>query len=157
MAIIAKKVKTKTGVSIVFQDAKGTQLALDVAGLSEAMILELAIHGASQKVGDSYSGVKSITEAIASSKAVSDNLIKGIFNAGGGSGSPLLAEALARIKGFTVEDTVAQLALCSEEALDKLHTNARIKNMISVIKGERAQLKFKALGEDDDELEGFGQ
>ena len=157
MAIIAKKVKTKTGVNFVFQDAKGTQLSLDVAGLSADVIMELAIHGASQKVGDSYSGIKNVTEAIASSRSVIDNLLKGIFNASGGSGSPLLAEALARIKGFTVEDTVAQLALCSEEALDKLHANARIKNMISVIKGERAQLKFKALGEDDDGLESFGQ
>jgi hypothetical protein len=149
MAKIAQKVKAGFTLTFQFEDAKGTTRVFDLSKLSEAMIRELAVHGASQKLGDSYSGVKVVTEAIQSVDDVWDNLMKGNFNATV-SGSGILAEAVARIKGITIEEATAAIRSLDEEAVEKLKKNDRVKGMMIIIRGERAQMKIAETDEDID-------
>ena len=150
MAIkMAKKAKTANGVTFTFADKAATQMAFDLSELSAAMVTELAIHGLSQKVGDSYSGAETVSEGMELAKATWKNLLAGNFNARA-SGGGLLAEAVARIKGISVAEAEAKLAEATEEQIENLRKNGKVKDTITIIRGERAAAKATA---DDGELE----
>lgn len=141
---MAKKVRNAQGVTFTFADKGATQLSFTLAELPEAMVQELAAHGLSQKLGDSYASLASPAEGIAAVNAVWKNLKAGIFNAtGGGSSGGLLAEAIARIKGVTVEAAVAAIEAMSDEKLETVKANSKVKATIKVIQGERAATKLK--------------
>lgn len=151
MAIkMAKKAKSANGVTFTFADKASTQIEFNLADLSAAMVTELAIHGLSQKVGDSYSGAESVSEGMELAKATWKNLLAGNFNARA-SGGGLLAEAVARIKGISVADAEAKLAEATEEQIENLRKNSKVKDTITIIRGERAAAK--ATTPDADELE----
>jgi hypothetical protein len=148
MAIkIATKSKLDNGVSFTFADKSSTIRTCELKELGKDMITALAIHGLSQKLGDSYSSNEGIADAIATVDQVWAQLKAGNFNARV-SGSSLFYEALARIKGLSVDEVRAKVEILDEEAQDKMKSNAKVKAMMVVIRGERAS--SKALAEDDD-------
>ena len=65
MAKVATKEVQDNGVKITFSDADSTVLDMGLDELTEDMVKQLALHGLSQKVGDSYSGSgKDLDEAV---------------------------------------------------------------------------------------------
>lgn len=152
MAKIASKSKSASAVTFSFEDKAKSTIVASLAELPDSMITELALHGLSQKIGDSYSGVKVVSEALASAKAVWENLKKGQFNSHS-SGSGILAEAVARIKGISIEEAQEAIAQLDEEAEDKLRKNDRVKAVVTVIRGERAAGKLGS--SDEDGLDGL--
>lgn len=144
MAKVASKVKSAAGVTFTFADKKGTQLECAIAGLNAEMVQQLAIHGLAQKVGDSYAGADSVEEAIANATEVWKNLQAGNFNVRSSGTGGILAEALARIKGMSVDEVSAALSEMDEDGIDKLKKNAKVKAVIAVIRGERAAAKAAA-------------
>jgi hypothetical protein len=152
MAIkMAKKAKSANGVTFTFADKAATQMAFELSELSAAMITELAIHGLSQKVGDSYSGAETVSEGMELAKATWKNLLAGNFNARA-SGGGLLAEAVARIKGISIADAEAKLADATEEQIETLRKNSKVKDTITIIRGERAAAKATTPDADDLEI-----
>lgn len=134
---IAKKSKLDNGVRFTFADDK-TVLAFDLKDLSKDMVRQLAIHGLSQKLGDSYASLDTVGESVKVVESVWANLKAGNFNARVMGSGGIYAEAIARIKGISLEAAQEAWAGLDEEAQDKLRKNERVKAMAAVIRGEKA-------------------
>jgi len=151
------------GVTIGFPDESIVGLAL--SKLSQAVVTRLAVHGLSQKLGDSFAGAGSeenpVSYAKARVQAVIDQLLAGDWRvtAEGGPRVTLLARALARATGQDLDAAVQVLAdkqaeLDNEEKLLKqnpwkqwaktLRGQPAIKAAIAEIELEDAQAAAKA-------------
>ncbi|HYE38142.1 hypothetical protein [Methylocaldum sp.] len=151
MAIkIAKKSKTADGVTFQFADVNNTIVHCPLKELSEAMVLQLAIHGLAQKVGDSYSGAESVAEGLAAASSVWENLKRGDFNARAQGTGGMVVEALARLKSLTMDEAQELWNAASDEQRETLKKNPRVKAMIDIIKGERASKFVDGTGDDLD-------
>lgn len=148
MAKVANKVKDSAGVTFKFLDKAGTTISCGLNDLPEHIVTALAVHGLSQKVGDSYASAQSVAEAIGNAQEVWKNLVAGNFNVRNSTGG-ILAEAVARIKGIAVEEAFTVLEALDEDKIDALKKNERVKATIAVIKGERAAAKAVSSGDDD--------
>lgn len=156
MARQAKVSKTvredKSGVDFEFAD--GAVLKADLSAIPEATLTELALHGLSQKIGDSYSGedaenCQSIAETVYAA------LVEGKWSTRtGGSAGPRisqLAEALSRVTGQDMQECVAAIADMTDEDKAGLRAHPAIKAQIATIKLEKAQAEAdKAAGEAGD-------
>lgn len=130
----------------------------DLAKLNEDIQNELLKHGAKQKLTDSFAGIDltRISEAVEKVDSVWSNLLEGNWRAaGGGSGGPrtsLLAEAIARVTGKTVEECAEKLAQIrdmededqSKEILRKLRNDSSIKKATLEIKQEKLEAERAA-------------
>lgn len=136
----AKKDIVGTVLTINFTD--DTVVEVDFAKLPDAIKTQLALHGLSQKVGDSYASSESVTEAYQSAKRVADDLMAGNWSVRkAGEGGPrvtLLAEAIARIASRTVEEALEVIGALSEEEQKQLRGDAGVKKVMAQIKLERA-------------------
>lgn len=149
-----------TGVTINFTD--GTPLTVNLSDLPDEMLTHLALHGLSQKLGDSYSGEQDVAAARALATAVFDRLKEGNWKAvregGGGGRISDLAQALANVTGQSLEDCVTKLADMEKDQKAGLRKHAKIKAELAKIAAERAQAAADkaASGESDDSvLEAF--
>lgn len=147
MAKIANKARVAGGVEFTFAD--GEKLVAKLSEFSKEIVEQLAVHGLAQKLGDSYSGITSVSEAQDAAERVLGNLRKGVFNASGGSGSGggMVAEAVARIKNISIEMAQAGIDKLDDEQFESLKKNQKVKDMVKIIQGERAA---KRLTEEDD-------
>ena len=139
MAKVTKEAK-ETGVDFTFQD--GTVLSAELSALNPEMINKLAVHGLSQKVGDSYSGEEAANcQTIA--EAVWKTLTEGEWStrSGGGGGPRIsqLAEALARVTGEEIQACVGTIAEMDDDGKKDLRAHPQIKATIAEIKLEKAQ------------------
>lgn len=106
-------VEDGAAVAITFPDE--SILALGLEKLSEAVVTRLAVHGLSQKLGDSFAGAASEDNPLTYAKervaAVIEQLLAGDWRVTGVGGPrvTLLARALARATGQTVEAAVEVL------------------------------------------------
>lgn len=104
----------EAAVAITFPD--DSVLGLALSKLSAAVVTRLAIHGLSQKLGDSYASASSQENPLAFAKervkSVIEQLLAGEWRvtAEGGPRVTLLARALARATGQTVDAAVEVLA-----------------------------------------------
>ena len=146
------KVATKStlddnaGVAIDFSD--GTRLTCAFADLSPEIITNLAIHGAKQKIGDSYSGEQDPSAAFALASKVVEQLLAGKWSAvreGGGGRISDLAQALSRVTGQEVATCVAKLAEMDKKAKQDLRNHDQVKVVLAEIALEKA--KERAEGE----------
>lgn len=110
--IATKKVHTK-GVLFTFVDGETRDVLL--SDLPKELIERAALHGLSQKCGDSYSGIQSLSEAKEQFKAVYDALKVGEWNRKGGGVGGLWVDALAKATGKDVEAAQAAWDKASEE------------------------------------------
>ena len=88
-------------VTMLIKFGNGHTLTVDPAKFPAAIAKCLLLHGASQKVGDSYASAENIDDAIENAEGVLENLYEGIWierAEGAGVRSSVLAEALQRIK-----------------------------------------------------------
>lgn len=124
--------------------ATGAQLSVSLDDLSEGIVRELALHGLSQKVGDSYASVKGdAAAAFEAAGRVIEQLKSGEWKTARASGEGKsrvseLAEAIARIKSVDVAKAAAAIAQASEETLKLWRGNAKVKAAIAEIRAEKA-------------------
>ena len=145
MANIAKKVVEAN--SITFEWADDTTTLVDLDAFTPELIARAAIHGLSQKLGDSYSGAAG---NILNAKAMFDDtlasLIAGDWNRAGGGFSTggIWVEALAQAADATIEE-----ALEKWNAMDDAE-RAAIRKLpaVKLAKAEIELARAKAKAED---------
>jgi hypothetical protein len=129
----------------------GTVLTFDSNKCNDETKLDLRCHGANQKIGDSFAGVKgNYAEGIANAQGVIDQLYAGEWTADREGGAPRLAElaeAIARIKGTDLEKTKAAVEKASDDQRKQWRGNAKVKAMIAQLRAEKAQKALEASGE----------
>jgi hypothetical protein len=149
--------------SIVFTDGAQSEVELD--SLPSHIVRILALHGLSQKLGDSYASVKgNVVEAKEKYEAVLNQLRAGDWKKSRAEGEGTsrvteLAAAIARLRNAPVEKANALIAAASAEQKKAWQGNAQVKALIAVIRAEKAQAKAEkaqaAAGDQPDALAGL--
>lgn len=139
-----KSYNDETGVvQITFSDPSGTVVELDTNQCNEDIRTLLMLHGASQKIGDSYAGVKgNHAEGINNAKSVIQQLLAGEWKATGEERGPRLAElaeAIARIKSAPLDKAMAAVEAATDEQRAAWRSNAQVKAAIAQNRAEKAQ------------------
>lgn len=147
--------KSSEGAVVTIKFGNGKQLTLDVSSLDQDIQTELMIHGALQKIGDSYAGAAGdYAFAEAAAGKVIENLANGLWKSTreGGEAKPRvteLAEAVARIKGMELADAVEVVTALDDDQRKALRGKEKVKAIIAQIRFEKAQKKAAASGDDD--------
>lgn len=143
-----------TGVTIEFVD--GEALSVTLAGLSDEIITHLALHGLSQKLGDSYSGEQDAAVARAKASGVAERLVNGdwrsVREGGGGGRITDLAQALASALGKTIEEAVAVIGEMDKGQKSGLRKHPKIRAELAQIAAARAAAAAEAAGGEEFDL-----
>jgi hypothetical protein len=128
---------------VFFKFGNGTELKLETSRVPEETRIQLMLHGASQKVGDSFAGVKgNFAEGIGNAQDVIDQLYAGVWKADReGDARPRLAElaeAIARIKQVPIESATAAVEKGTDDQRKTWRSNAKVKAVIAQIRAEKA-------------------
>ena len=150
MAKIASKVTGDGFVRFEFADGEIMQCNLEDIR-SEDIIGRLALHGISQKVGDSYAGAESITEARLMAQGVWNNLTSGMWAVKATRGGKIV-EALHRATGKPFDVCLEKFAGMDEAAKKALRKHPDIKRAIADIEAENAAKMAEAAGESGESL-----
>jgi len=145
---IAKKLVDESSITFIWADETSENISLDF--FSEAVINRAALHGFSQKLGDSYSGITDVAEAKLAMHGVLAALKAGDWNRKGGSTGGIWVEALARATGETIERVMEAWDKMTDEvkAASKKHPDAiKAKAEIEL---ERAQARAASLADSGD-------
>lgn len=138
---IAKKIVGDDFVK--FEFANGEILVCSLDDLSEETVRKLAVHGLSQKEGDSYAGAESIAEAVSSAKTVWNNLVNDLWTVKVSRGGRMV-EALVRATGKTFEECLEKYTDMDEAAQKDLKKHPAIVQALADIEVERAAVLVKA-------------
>lgn len=154
---MAKKTVSVETKTVVFEFGEAGNVTFDLSKVDDAMLTQLALHGASQKGGDSYAGAKSATDgtkidpnewAKAECQRVVEQIYAGewtVRRASGGPGVTDLARALAEVMPDVTEAEAAErLADASKEDKAALRKHPQIKAVLERLRAERAQAKAEA-------------
>lgn len=120
--------------------ASNEELVVDINTIPAETLSRLAMHGLSQKIGDSYAGAEA-EESYARAAAVAKDLQEGNWSTRVAAGSPRstqLAEALHRVTGKTLEEACAKIEELDDESKKGLRTHPQIKAALAAIKSEKA-------------------
>jgi hypothetical protein len=167
MAFAKKTVDTETRIiTIQLEDGSSTSHALD--SLPPAIITQLALHGLSQKLGDSYAGAENaVAEGEAETKVgfaksavarVWTQLSAGEWSAKreGTGGISMLARAIAEVLGITPEDAAAKVEGMDKETKKKVQSSPKVAVALAKLKAaaaaraaERAAAAAEAAGGED--------
>jgi len=130
---------------IEFKFGNGEVLSMDVSELSEEMILALAVHGALQKIGDSYaSAAGDFGFGVGQARRVITQLQNNEFNASrAGQGGPskdlrLVFQALAELAKISEEDAQTKYESADEAGQKALRTHPQIKAKVAAYKAAAA-------------------
>jgi hypothetical protein len=140
---------------VSFTFGNGSQLDLDCTTLSPEMQRQLMLHGAAQKIGDSYAGAKGdYSKAVESAQAVIEQLTQGVWRAARGEGEARprlgeLADAIARIKGVDREKAMAAVEKATDEQRKAWRGNAKVKAEIAAIRAEAAAKALEQAAEQE--------
>lgn len=142
MARIATKTYTENAVTISFID--GTKIEMGLSDMPDNMTDRLAIHGLLQKLGDSYASADDVPSAIERCQSVAEALRRGEWTVGRAStGGTILAEALAKATGRTVEDATAAIAKLSDADKAAMQKHPAVKSALAEIRAARAKAAAK--------------
>lgn len=141
--VAEKDYDEETGTfSITFADGAAAEVELDK--LPSNIVRLLALHGLSQKLGDSYASVKGdVAAAKQKFEAVLTQLQAGEWKkareAGeGGAKVTELAEAIAQFKNAPIEKANAVVAKATPDQIKAWKGNAKIKAIIAEIRARKA-------------------
>jgi hypothetical protein len=147
--IVATEAGLPTGIiKFLFEDT--TEQTVDLNSLTDEMKFRLMVHGASQKIGDSYAGAKSESDPVAFAKtAVSetiDQIVKGLWRvtASGGPRVTDLATVFAKVNGFSIEEAVEFVGGLTDEDVKALRKKPKIAAGLATLAAERAVAKAAA-------------
>lgn len=143
MAKKATKAITDTGVGIDFEN--GEHLTVKLTQCSEEIVRRLALHGLSQKLGDSYAGAEA-DEAYGLAENVAQRLIAGDWQAarasgGGTSRVSALVEALATATGKTIDEALAVIKEMSDDQKKQLRAHPSVTSELAKIAATKAAAK----------------
>jgi hypothetical protein len=159
MSKVAKKTANVEAGTVGFEFAttpNPTQLLADISKLPAAIVKRLALHGLSQKIGDSYAGASDAKEAAQFANETLADLLKGNWATRQASTGPkvsLLAEAVARVQKIPVEKALATLQAIAngdgseagkkagEEKVKAIRSVPNVRAAMAAIQAERAQAK----------------
>lgn len=148
--------KAKT-VQFVLGNGLRAELCLDE--VSAEMMLQLAVHGLSQKGGDSTSGfskARDFAGAYAALTTVLDNLRNGVWASRAGGGTSDLVTAIARILGCSQEEAQSKVEKASEEQLAQIKRHPQINKVVKELQAARAKEAAKGAGKLEDVLKEIG-
>ena len=151
---MTKKAINTEAKTVTFDFGDESQELFELAKVSEDIVIQLALHGASQKIGDSYAGAKAAcaesemdpTEyAKAQVQGVIGQLLAGDWTVRtpGGQTVTDLANALAEAVGCPVEDAIERLTDADADDKKALRAHPDIAAVLARIKSERAAAKAK--------------
>lgn len=141
--IVVENDKPTGVVRWVFEDE--TTQEVDVTKLHPDMILRLAIHGASQKGGDSYAGAGKEASPVAYAKEAVAEVIKQLqennwrVTSPGGPRVTDLATAYSLVMGGTLEEAVELVGQLDETQTKELRKKPKIAAQLALIAAKRAQ------------------
>ncbi len=150
---MAKKTVSLETKSVGFDFGEAGSVEVGLDQFDAEIVTRLALHGLSQKCGDSYASAKKATEgtdidpavwARGQVEAVVEQLVKKDWTTrtpGAGGAVTDLATALAEVVGCPVEEAVARLADAEKEEKAGLRKHPDIAAVLSRIKAERAAAK----------------
>ena len=143
-----KEYDMDTGI-VEFQFGNGKTLEIDSGAIPEETKKQLMLHGISQKVGDSFAGVKgNYAEGVQNAQDTIDQLLAGVWKSDReGDAKPRLAElaeAIARIKSVDLEKATKAVEAADEKMRKEWRSNLQVKSMIATLRAEKAA---KALAE----------
>lgn len=136
--------KSSEGTVATFTFGNGTVLTLDVANLSEDIQTELMLHGALQKIGDSYAGAAGDYDfALAQANKVIQNLQDGVWKSTREAGeskpkSGELVMALAELKSVAIEVMAAAVEAMDDEKRKAVRSHPQVKAKIAAIRARKA-------------------
>ena len=118
----------------------GVCVELGLDELKPEIVERLALHGLSQKIGDSaanFSKEENFHGAFGAMQGTADNLLQGIWAAKGGSGTSDLAQAIAELQDVEIEEAEAAIARMDEDTLKIFKSHPEIKLKIAEIQKAR--------------------
>lgn len=137
--------KTSEGTVLSFKFGNDTVVTVDLSELSETMQENLMVHGALQKIGDSYASAGGdYAFAIAAAEKVIDNLkndLWGSARTGSGEGkksSGELATALSLLQGKDVAEVAAALEAATDEQRKAVRSHPAVKAKIAELRAAKA-------------------
>lgn len=142
MARIASKTVGTDRVTFAF--VNGETVTANIEDLPEDMVKRLAIHGLSQKVGDSYASAETIEEAISSANAVLNNLASNVWATKSVRGGKIV-EALVAFSGKPYEECLTVYAKMDDKAKAVLRKHPSIKMELAKIEAKRAEATAAAV------------
>ena len=136
---LAKKVdEAARRVKCVLGNGVCVEVGLDE--LKPEIVTRLALHGLSQKLGDSaasFSKEENFHGAFGAMQGTADNLLQGVWAAKGGSGTSDLAQAIAELQDIEIEEAEAAIARMDEDTLKEFKSHPEIKLKIAEIQKAR--------------------
>ena len=145
-----KKVINLEEQTVTWTFGNGAVRSISLDDLNEATQTHAALHGLSQKGGDSYASAGGdYAFAVAALDTTLGNLRAGVFNnVRTGDGQPKgvgeLAAALVLAAGISMEEATALLANADEATVKAIRTNGEVKVAIADIRAEKARAKAAA-------------
>lgn len=146
-----KEYDLDTGL-VVITFGNGKSVEFDSGKVSPEILKQLALHGASQKIGDSYAGVKgNYAEGVQSAQDVIDQLYAGVWKASREDDArprlAELAEAISRIKQVPIEAATAAVEKGTDDQRKAWRSNAKVKAVIAQLRAEKAAKALEEAGE----------
>lgn len=133
-------------VTINFEET-GNAVAVQLSELTQDIITRLALHGLSQKLGDSYAGAEA-EEAYDLAAQVAERLRAGEWTqartGGGGPRVSQLVEALAAATGKDQEECLTVVSAMDDEQKKQLKKHPSVAAELARISAERAAQKAAA-------------
>ena len=156
MATKTKRIdKSVTDGVITFKAVDGDQaFSFKCTDFPDEIRLRAEEHGYLQKFGDVYAGEPDVDKAFELLEAMHGRMTAGDWKAarmageGGGGGYTLLAEAVARLKGVTPAEARKALDGKTDDEVAAIKTNARVKQIVGEIQGERLAARNAKLAEE---------
>lgn len=138
----AHKIVDMIGRRVQWVFANGANAMVELDTFKEELQLAFALHGISQKFGDSYASATTVEEAQEAFDALYDQLRNGEWEkrreAGGKEkGEPLLVEALARLYQSTVEEVRPLVEAMKPAERRAMEADEEIARVILAIRAER--------------------
>ena len=125
----------------------GVKVVGDLDKFPADIVERLAVHGLSQKVGDSTSNLSKTRDfhaAFGAMQEIVDNLEKGLWSVRGGNSTSDLVAALADLQGSDTETVQAAIDAASEEQVAELRKHPQIRAKILELQAERQKALAKA-------------
>lgn len=148
------------GVSFTFSN--GTLIEALLSDMSPDMVTNLALHGLSQKIGDSYAGTKDVEDSIAFASAMLKRLQEGEWKVareggGGAQRTSMIVEALAAATGKTRDEALEVVATLDKDKVAALKKHPLVAAELAKIAAARAAAKAEQLAAEatEGEVPGF--
>ena len=133
--------KTVVGTTLTFAWADESTTVVNLEDFSPELIERAAMHGLSQKLGDSYSGIKNVDDAQFAMREVIESLSAGDWNRKGEAAGGVWIEAIVQASGQAIADVVAKWAEMDDAAKAAVKKNPQVKLAKAMIDAAKAQAK----------------